>query len=162
MVQLLPCRRMAIVVNGRSANRNSGTGRARRAGDSPLLFPSCNSMFSTGAAQMASGHLRNAEGKPLLPEAAVNPPKPSVAAPASVQADRCKSHRPERYHHGAFGCMPCPLMGASIPTSAGHAHEVRAAISANASFLWLLSLCLSKRKRARPRQNSLIQRARCV
>ncbi len=146
MVELLPCRRMAIMVNGRNANRDSGKRRARRASDSPLFFPSCDLMFSLGAASMANGPLRTPEGRAPLPEVATNPFGALAAPPASMQADQHLVHYTGRPHHGAFGGMPHCLMGTGIPTNAGYSHEVRAAISANLSFFSILSCILSAKK----------------
>ncbi len=128
IVELLPCRRKAIMETG-SINTSASSGRRiRNVGGCPLFFPlGPHAVCSIGTAASAGPALPCAGEGAALQGSAPRRPRALIASSASVPAGPRPVHCSGRPRKGATGRMLYPHINHSVPTISCLANVDRAA-----------------------------------
>jgi len=128
IVELLPCRRKAIMETGTIDASASLGRRIRDVGGRPLFFPSCPHAVCGIGTDASAGHaLPCAGGGVALQGNAPCRPRALIASSASVHAGPRPGHCSGRPREGATGSTRYPHISRGIPTISCLANVDRAA-----------------------------------
>jgi hypothetical protein len=128
IVELLPCRRKAIMETGTIDTSASLGRRVRNVGGCPLFFPLCpHAMCSMGTAASAGPILPCAREGAALQGSAPCRPRALIASSASMHAGTSPVHCSGRLFKGAAGRMRYHHINHSVPTISCLADVDRAA-----------------------------------
>jgi|GEM_PF-2493801 len=128
IVELLPCRRKAIMETGSIDTSASLGRRIRNVGGCPLIFPLVpHAVCSMGTAASAGSALPCAGEGAALQGSAPCRPRALIASSASMHAGPSPVHCSWRLFKGAAGRMRYPHINHGIPTTSCLANVDRAA-----------------------------------